>query len=166
MSPPLYRYITLHTNIKLYRNHGNRWLWRHRCVTFKRRVLHKVDSLLIHSPKKKNPYFQLLHTSIRAVIAFSLSWVCILRTFQLKNKQSPCSSYAVVKIRATPDRQQTGRRIITEAYLQHSTWWTGYLISMLTLRDVLLRTSCLSPNSAAWNMQTSLPQANISLENC
>jgi len=26
-----------------YRSHGNRWLWRHTCVTFKPRVLYKVD---------------------------------------------------------------------------------------------------------------------------
>ena len=165
MSPPLYRYITLHTNIKLYRTHGNRWLWRHRCVTFKRRVLHKVDGLLIHSPTKKETYSRLLHTSIRAVIAFSLSWVCILRSFQLENKQSPYSSYSI-KIRVTPDRKQTGRRVITEGYLQHSTWRRWCLIRMLMLRDVLLRTNRLSPNSAAWNMQTLLPQANALLENC
>jgi hypothetical protein len=165
-SPLLYRYITLHTDIKLYRNHGNRWLWRHRCVTFKRRVLCKVDGLLIHRPTKKQTYSQFVHTSIRAVIAFSLSWVCILRIFQLENKQSTCSSYAIVTIRATPDRKQTGRRVITEGYLQHSTSWTWYRISMLMLLDVFLRTSCLSPNSAAWNMQTLLPQANALLENC
>ena len=139
MSPPLYRHITLHTNIKLYRNYGNRWLWHHRCVTFKRRVLYNVDGLLIHSPTKKETYSPLPHTSIRAVIAFSLSWVCILRTFQLKNKQSPCPSYAIIAIRATPDRKRTGRRVITEGYLQHTTWWTWYRISVLMLRNVLLR---------------------------